>query len=389
MGRAPGIPSKLHDLWQNARMAGSAPATAPRARFYRRHPRLVLGGLLLVMIPALDLSATAVLRWTGIYRPPAGREDVFRRPDPVYHHGLRAAVTADAAASWGRRNYSLYTNSLGFKDASPRQVSLRREGRRLLFLGDSFTEGIGVEYPQTFVGLLDAQRKSEGVEVLNAGVASYSPAIYLAKTRHLIETVGLEFDHLVLGLDVSDIVDELQYEREGMDGTKLVRKRRASDSVKEFIRRNTILIQGLRNGWRYVREGWLEPQVVFGHEKSSWTSDADQFDAVGRPGLALAEKHLTELRSLLRSKGIGMTLVVYPWPDQVRRQERDCPHVAHWREWCAAQAVDFVDLFPVFLDSGDSEQVIEQYFIPGDMHWNEAGHALVAEQVGKRLPFAP
>jgi hypothetical protein len=44
------------------------------------------------------------------------------------------------------------TNSLGFKDAMPRNVPLHSKRKRVLFLGDSFTEGLGTSYNETFVG---------------------------------------------------------------------------------------------------------------------------------------------------------------------------------------------------------------------------------------------
>jgi lysophospholipase L1-like esterase len=44
-----------------------------------------------------------------------------------------------------------------------------------------------------------------------------------------------------------------------------------------------------------------------------------------------------------------------------------------------------VDLFPAFVDPLRSSPVSthERYFLRDDVHWNEAGHALVAEQVAE------
>jgi hypothetical protein len=80
-----------------------------------------------------------------------------------------------------------------------------------------------------------------------------------------------------------------------------------------------------------------------------------------------------------------MTLVVYPWPDQILRRERDCVQVTHWRDWTALRGIGFVDLFPVFLDTGSAEQVVADFYIRGDMHWNQRGHELVARKVLERL----
>ena len=81
----------------------------------------------------------------------------------------------------------------------------------MLFIGDSLTEGVGYPYEETFVGIVGEQLRDRGVEVLNAGVVSYSPIMYLSKVRHLIEHVGLEIDEVVLFLDISDIENETRY----------------------------------------------------------------------------------------------------------------------------------------------------------------------------------
>ena len=55
--------------------------------------------------------------------------------------------------------YSISTNSLGFKDKTNRQISLKTDKKRLVFIGDSFTEGLGLIYEKTFVGLIDETLK--------------------------------------------------------------------------------------------------------------------------------------------------------------------------------------------------------------------------------------
>jgi hypothetical protein len=81
---------------------------------------------------------------------------------------------------WGGSKYGLCTNSLGFKDGPARIVPLVQEKRRVLLIGDSFTEGIGASFDRTFAGLLyrDGLENAKKIEFLNAAVAGYSPVIY-------------------------------------------------------------------------------------------------------------------------------------------------------------------------------------------------------------------
>ena len=120
-----------------------------------------------------------------------------RTSNPVYDHGLLANFNGYDV--WKELPYRLITNNLGFKDASVREVPLKSDSRRILLMGDSFTEAVGIEFEDSFAGLLfrAGQERADKVEFLNAGVQSYSPSIYYKKTKDLIES-GLQFDEVVL-----------------------------------------------------------------------------------------------------------------------------------------------------------------------------------------------
>ena len=70
-------------------------------------------------------------------------------------------------------------------------------------LGDSFLFGVGYDYPLTFAAIFSDAMARAGVEVLNAGVVSYSPIIHVRKLEHLLTGVGLEVDEVVVFLDIS------------------------------------------------------------------------------------------------------------------------------------------------------------------------------------------
>ena len=84
--------------------------------------------------------------------------------------------------------------------------------RRVLFLGDSYTEGSGrsadCNYPEVAVAIL-RERLGPGWEGMNAGVAGYGPAESLGLLRFLREE-GYEFDAVVLSLFLeNDFTDDL------------------------------------------------------------------------------------------------------------------------------------------------------------------------------------
>jgi lysophospholipase L1-like esterase len=85
------------------------------------------------------------------------------------------------------------------------------------------------------------------------------------------------------------------------------------------------------------------------------------------------------LKKLLDEHQIKLTLVVYPWPDQIFRRDLNSRQVTVWQDWCRTNEVPFINLFPDFINESDPETTIRSLFITGDVHWNAAGHQRIAD----------
>src|SRR6185436_1568242 len=104
--------------------------------------------------------------------------------DPVHHHRLRPSFEAVMQGA------KFTTNALGLRD---REFPIPKPPGvfRILMLGDSFTEGGGLENDETVAKIVETGLRQgacgTAVEVVNAGHASYSPILqYL-----LLKDVGL------------------------------------------------------------------------------------------------------------------------------------------------------------------------------------------------------
>jgi hypothetical protein len=91
---------------------------------------------------------------------------------------------------------------MGFRDASTRDVPLVADHKRIVFIGDLFTEGLGVPYQKTFVGRFASAFPD--LDVLNAAAESYSASIYYEKLKYFLD-VGFRFDEAIVYIDISDI----------------------------------------------------------------------------------------------------------------------------------------------------------------------------------------
>lgn len=355
-----------------------------RPSIFERNPRKTIALLLLLAVVGTDFAGTRVYHWLSP-RPAARGETGLRVRSEIFHHGFKPLVST--RSNWGSRVADYRTDSLGLRDASPRQVPLRSDRRRLVFAGDSFTEGIGVDYDKTFVGLVAHALESKGVEVLNAGCASYSPVIYYRKVRWLLDQ-GLQFDELAVYVDVGDVQDEVTYFLDGdgnvaSDELRRLREERENIryplprplrdlTVRQFLKRNTIGLFALYEG--------MERAVGNEDRRAAlWTVDPRLFEQFGREGLSRARQNMDLLAALLVQHGIRLTVAVYPWPDQIRHGDLQSLQVSFWKQWAAGKEAGFVDHFPRFVDPARSREVLARDFIRGDIHWNEAGHQAVAD----------
>ena len=118
-----------------------------------------------------------------------------------------------------------------------------------------------------------------------------------------------------------------------------------------------------------------------GSSRATWTVDPTVSWADS--GLRSGEGYMDRLVTLLDDHGVNLSIAVYPWPDQIFHADRDSLQVQHWQRWARKHDVTFLNYFPCFIPEPVDDvvlgEIIDTYFLPGDVHWNEVGHEVVAE----------
>jgi lysophospholipase L1-like esterase len=317
----------------------------------------------------------------------------------VYDHGF--AADFDGFDVWGEARYRLITDSFGFKDSSTREVPLKSASRRILLIGDSFTEGIGQPFENTFAGLLskEGEKRPDKVAFLNAGVASYSPAIYYAKIKYLLDK-GLQFDEVVLLSDSPDVEDEAS-SYFCIDEDPNYRKfcNTPQGSVPEPAIKRDFFIDHfvVTNRVRVTIKRWIQRKlgnrrasIDSDHNRIGWTTrnaDPARYKPLGIDGgIARSLENMERLSDLLASRGIPLTIVVYPWAQQIAQEDRNSRQRQLWRDFCPHRCKAFIDLFPVFFAITDRDKNwYDHLYILGDDHFSADGNRLLFEELSKRL----
>ena len=101
----------------------------------------------------------------------------------IYDHDLKKSFRGNLEWSPGE-TYLFCSNKNSFRTFCDK-MDFESKEFDIAFIGDSFTEGVGVDYEDTFVGRIE--NRYDDLKIANLGVVSYSPSIYFTKLRHLLE----------------------------------------------------------------------------------------------------------------------------------------------------------------------------------------------------------
>jgi hypothetical protein len=381
------------------------PESGPRSRAAEWISRLaLLAGSLCVSLLALEL----VVRFI---EPREVLREFFETSDPILHHRLIPGARARQKTTEFDAAYEI--NSLGLR--GPEISRVKPAGtKRLLILGDSFTEGVGVNGNETYASrlqvLLDESRLPSRWQVINAGVASYSPLLEYVYLKH--SGLALQPDLVMLALDLSDVFDDVQYERLAeIDATMApiaVRadpeRGRASWPVERLLDLKDLVKTHTRT-YNFVRRQ-IAGNIEAGRNRADTSGDVrfdkyamlreDRGPASDREWTRTYE-HVLRIRDTLKARGIDFWISVYPYGLQVSPREWASGRqfwgfkegvVLSTRPQQLVAAFGRTHRVPVVDMSDDfrkaSETVFPLYY-DGDGHWRAAGHRVAAAALHRAL----
>ncbi len=365
------------------------------------------------------------------------KSEAFRIQHSTYHHTLKPNY--DGLGRWGDWTYKMCTNLHGFKDQCNAPIN-ESKSFDVAFMGDSFTEGIGLPFEQTFVGLIAKQYPD--LRIANLGVVSYSPAIYLAKLKDLY-TKGYRFKHVIVFIDIGDMFDEanaydlhndevvvdkgepyplsgLRYLRRvaaknlPLTGEAWVHARRlqpklfatpASQSITEpnasapataiappksdepEQRASPEVAQPTQAPDAPFIKNIYEGIYLKNYPKSEWTYNV-QSTQYGNDGvlgtLEKMKREMMAVHALTKDYGSTLSVGVYPWPGQILHDKEDSLQVRTWREFCETRCLHFYNAFPSFFrlaSETSKDSVVQRYYFAGDAHFNAIGNEIIARVI--------
>jgi len=287
------------------------------------------------------------------------------------------------ANDWGFK-----LNSLGFKDVEFSHE--KGQAYRILGLGDSFAFGV-VPYDNNYLTLLESglQKKSTNVEVFNMGIPSTGPKEYLS----LLVREGLDYhpDMVLVSLFVgNDFLESIK-----------TRKWYTYSYVASFFHYAMAL------GRKYERHA-VHGEGQYCDDCANFNEDAyvklemeRSFIFVPESPLFLSAldrvlESLVKIHEICKKSGIKLVVLIVPDEVQINPQlqsEVRRQLATEGKGWNATQPneklaekmkamnIDFLDLYPYFLEEAHQHQL----YRPRDTHWNIAGNQFAATTIKNYL----
>jgi hypothetical protein len=269
-------------------------------------------------------------------------------------------------------------NQQGLRDGE--HTYERSDGRpRILVLGDSFAWGYGVDEAERFSERLEA---ALGVEAINAGVSGYSTDQELLWYRD--EGVKYDVDLVILvmtGNDVGDVYRPLvsniyhkpRYVLEDghltLESYPVPQTSGLDRFVYHLSQRSSLAYLSIQRLFD------LRAMLAASREGTAHASTAVADVEPSEESFALTIALLNEIRASAHSQDARFLIVA----------------TNHW--WNSPTQATYLDLVTALAAHGfpvlDVEAMLgfdrESMLIPGDGHWNEAGHAFVAAQIADAI----
>ena len=321
----------------------------------------------------------------------------------IYHHDLDKNLNEKIIYN-NVYEHIICTNNYGFKSSCIDKEKISKSVD-YAFIGDSFTEGVGLNYADTFIGKFKNKKKND--QIINLGVASYSPKIYFKKLEHYLNQ-GFTFDRVIVFIDVGDILDENGYfvKSNGtvatksnlklvntvyQDYTELYKLKKILkgflpisaifyNKIMEVKSNSNIKING-SNDKREIKDNYLI--------NSRWTyknkfSKRDQIWVdKGREDAVFFMNKIFELSKINNFK---LSLAVYPWPAQILH-DKDTGRTElgkFWENYCKNKCesfINYLDYFHQLKQEIEKEKIVELYYLKNDVHFNQKGNDIILKKL--------
>ena len=275
-------------------------------------------------------------------------------------------------------NIKVYYDSYGNRHDKKKNKKIKKE-KEIVFLGDSFTEAIQVDWNESFVGILE--KKYPRIDIKNLAVITYSPSMYLLQTRELINNKNLA--KIILQVYNYDFVDDEYY--------KVYSNAKNTKNPKEYVKQleyldyhhydlkgelKFYLREKLKNSY-LVRLVKRIQKTMF-YQGVLWNNPSNTFIREN----SITIEALKEIQKLCDENNIEFIVFLIPDKTSLLKNQEDNFYTS-FKDIMFKNNINFIDTIPNFQNYKQKEKI----FFKKDIHLTNIGHKLIAKSISKNLNF--
>jgi hypothetical protein len=300
---------------------------------------------------------------------------------------------------------NLFSDEMGLRTG--KKVKKNPNNKNILTFGDSMTFGAGLEYEDTYVGLID--KKMTNYNIYNFAVGSYSPSVHLYKLKTAIKN-NIVPHKILLFLDLSDVLDESQRwiddEQDGIPKRPGITPNwgKKGEPKRGFIDRNFKLSKELsalvRFNLRFLRSEIKNMSKTNNKNLKIKTSIQGQYTYTKienldkrfwkknyfSKGLKKIKEKIDEISLLAKRHNSEFYLIIYPWAETLELGQKQFSWSDFGKGLCKNGNCILINAIPEFKNYKENNKnwVNKLYFL-NDEHLNRGGAKLLSEIVIKEL----
>lgn len=330
-----------------------------------------------------------------------------RIPNKEYKYTFKPNV--DFYSKYNDFTYKISTNNFGFRDKKNLIINDFKEKKTFLFAGDSFLEGVGLNFEDTLLGHLDKNTHNE-YNLLNSGVASYSPYLYKRKIISFINKNNFKIDKVIILLDKSDPIDDYRFKNH--TGYFPVKKNE-SEIYQKKISERFITFAFLSMFFNYLDElqrnikyrfilsrkykhnffEYTQNQVIafksIGNRKfiTKYYTDENIWKIKTQNYIKESIKHIIDLNKFLKNKNIDLEIFIYPWSYELADKEYAKRYLDFMSNIFEKNDLSFYSCYKYFLKQNtlDQLEIIGKKYLYADVHYNSSGNETLSSCIQDKL----
>ena len=282
----------------------------------------------------------------------------------------------------------------------------------LYFIGDSHTFGLGLDWKDTFVGIVESEKKN--YKITNLSVPSYSPTVFYYTLQKLYKNNKLKSDKVFVLIDITDVADESirwnsseekikpflnftiknkykgfkKFKRQNLKGSHIIatfiresgrkiRKKLNYKNKQEKVNKKTTNEGTWPGRFTFTTFSELEGCNQSNNKNNPWNCGGIS------KGLMKIEKKMESFGELIKSTNSEFYIIIFPWPETLLFGQ----NVFNWENYIdkvckISNCKKVINLFPEFRTIKKNREDWKEYlYLPKDFHLNINGSKILAEKI--------